>query len=173
MLTLYFWVACFLMVSMLVCGYLCLIVKETTRDYEHRSIFTSLYICARLTFLLLGCWVWFNDIEHVWTYSIKLLYKLRYYSINKHTTFYFAELSITRTEFVSFTVLPVHNSLWIFFTVLPVHRQWLWHRAHRTARAFPDFRNWNVARASLSSISSVWAYLKQLSQNSKTHSSAE
>ena len=33
MLTLYFWVACFLMVSKLVCGYLCLIVKETTRDY--------------------------------------------------------------------------------------------------------------------------------------------
>ena len=36
--------ACFLMVSMLVCGYLCLIVKETIRDYEHGSIFTSLYI---------------------------------------------------------------------------------------------------------------------------------
>ena len=32
------------MVSMLVCGYLCLIVKETTRDYEHGSVFTSLYI---------------------------------------------------------------------------------------------------------------------------------
>ena len=27
-----------LMVSMLVCGYLCLIVKETTRDYEYGSI---------------------------------------------------------------------------------------------------------------------------------------
>ena len=32
------------MVSMLVCGYLCLIVKETKRDYEHGSVFTSLYI---------------------------------------------------------------------------------------------------------------------------------
>ena len=41
MLTLYFWVACFLMVSMLVCGYLCLIIKETTRDYERRSIFNK------------------------------------------------------------------------------------------------------------------------------------
>ena len=44
MLTLKFWVACFLMVSMLVWGYLCLIVKETTRDYEHGSVFyKSLY----------------------------------------------------------------------------------------------------------------------------------
>ena len=32
------------MVSMVVGGYLCLILKETTRDYEHVSIFTSLYI---------------------------------------------------------------------------------------------------------------------------------
>ena len=29
--------------GMWVCGYLCLIVKETARDYEHGSIFTSLY----------------------------------------------------------------------------------------------------------------------------------
>ena len=60
MLTLLSWVACLLMVSMLVCGYLCLIVKETTRDDEQGSIFTSLYSS---------------------TDSIKLLYKLRYYSI--------------------------------------------------------------------------------------------
>ena len=30
--------------GMWVCGYLCLIVNETTRNYEHGSIFTSLYI---------------------------------------------------------------------------------------------------------------------------------
>ena len=43
MLTLYFWLACFLMVSMLVCGYLFLIVKETMRDYEHR-VYLQVYI---------------------------------------------------------------------------------------------------------------------------------
>ena len=43
--------ACFLMVSMMVCGYLCLTVKETTRDYEHGSIFTGLYIVVIIELL--------------------------------------------------------------------------------------------------------------------------
>ena len=62
MLTLESWVACFLMISMLVCGYLCLFVKETTRDYEHGSI--------------------------------KLLYKLRYQSIDFFRRSIFSKLVI-------------------------------------------------------------------------------
>ena len=45
------------MVIMLVCGYLCLIVKETTRDYEHGSIFTSLYIIVIIELLKYLQWV--------------------------------------------------------------------------------------------------------------------
>ena len=56
MLTLYFWVACFLMVRMLVCGYLCLFVKGNNERLCTLSIFTSLTYSIKLLLNVTVLW---------------------------------------------------------------------------------------------------------------------